>query len=403
MALLSLEEARSRILAAVSPAPTTETIPLDASLGRVLAAPVYARRDVPPFDNSAMDGFALRAGDLPGPVTVVQRIPAGQPAQPLAPGTAARIFTGAVLPEGADTVLIQENARLDGEQLSTEHPLSTGANIRRRGGDIARGALVLPQGRLMTPQDLGLIASAGFSEVSVYRPLQIAVITTGDELVEPGGTPEPWQIFNSNGVQLCAQISALGLVPKRYPNVPDDPELTGQALEAAARECDCIITSGGVSVGEEDHVRGQIEARGELTVWKLALKPGKPLAFGHVAGCPVFGLPGNPVSSWVTFGLLVKPWLASSQGARVKPQQRIEALAGFTVSRAGSREEYLRVVLDGGSPPTASLTGDQSSGVLSGAGAADALAVVPAGKTIAEGDRLEVMTIGEFLSPLAAG
>jgi len=403
MALLSLKDARSRILAATASPPATEILALSDALGRALATPVVAQRDVPPFDNSAMDGYALRAADLPGPVAVVQRVPAGQPALPLAPGTAARIFTGAVLPEGADTVLIQENAALEGDQLVALEPPEPGANIRRRGGDLALGSTVLPQGRVLTPQDLGLVASVGFASVSVYRRLRIGVITTGDELVEPGDDPEAWQIFNSNGVQLCAQLTALGFIARRYPNVPDDAELTGQVLERAAAECDCLITSGGVSVGEEDHVRGQIEARGELTLWKLALKPGKPLAFGWVSGCPVFGLPGNPVSSWVTFGLLVKPWLLASQGAEVPAQQRAAAVAGFSLSRPGTREEYLRVVLDQQVPPIATLTGDQSSGVLSGAGLATALAVIPPGTTVAPGDRVQVITITDFLSPLAAG
>jgi len=403
MALMPVEEARRQILSELPEPPVIETTALADCLGRVLASPLTAQRDVPPFDNSAMDGYAVRHSDLPGPLAISQRVPAGSPAEPLAAGTAARIFTGAVLPAGADTVLIQENARDDAAGLTALEIPEPGSNIRRRGGDITGGEVILGAGQLLSPQDIGLAASVGCTQLLTYRPLRVAVITTGDELVEPGDDPQPWQIFNSNGVQLCAQIRALGMHPERFPNVPDNPEQIGATLEAAARVSDCIVTSGGVSVGEEDHVRHQIESRGALRLWKLALKPGKPLAFGEVAGCPVFGLPGNPVSSWVTFGLLVKPWLLAAQGAEVPPMRRLPARAAFSVARAGQREEYLRVVLDDGEIPTARLSGDQSSGVLSAAGRANALAVLPAGTTVAPGDSISVVLVSEFLSPAAAG
>ena len=402
MALTPLKEARAQILAQVPAAPTTEGIELQGCLGRILSEDVVAARDVPAFDNSAMDGYAMRYTDLPGPMPVTQRIPAGSPVSALEPGSAARIFTGGVLPAGADTVVMQENtSEKAGSVTVTEQP-NEGANIRRRGSDIGAGDTVLRAGQLLMPQDLGLAASVGRYQLAVYKPLRVAVITTGDELVEPGGEPEPWQIFNSNGTQLCSQIRMLGMEPMHYPNVPDDAELTGEALELAAKSADCIITSGGVSVGEEDHVRTQIEQRGSLNLWKLALKPGKPLAFGRVAGCPVFGLPGNPVSSWITFGLLVKPWLLAAQGADVPDLRRLTAKAAFTTTRPGTREEYLRVVLDSQSVPGATLAGDQSSGVLSSAGRASALAVIPAGITVAEGDALDVILVSEFLSPVAS-
>ena len=402
MALTPLKEARAQILAQVPAAPTTEGIELQGCLGRILSEDVVAARDVPAFDNSAMDGYAMRYTDLPGPMPVTQRIPAGSPVSALEPGSAARIFTGGVLPAGADTVVMQENtSEKAGSVTVTEQP-NEGANIRRRGSDIGAGDTVLRAGQLLMPQDLGLAASVGRYQLAVYKPLRVAVITTGDELVEPGGEPEPWQIFNSNGTQLCSQIRMLGMEPMHYPNVPDDAELTGEALELAAKSADCIITSGGVSVGEEDHVRTQIEQRGSLNLWKLALKPGKPLAYGRVAGCPVFGLPGNPVSSWITFGLLVKPWLLAAQGADVPDLRRLTAKAAFTTARSGTREEYLRVVLDSQSVPVATLAGDQSSGVLSSAGRASALAVIPAGITVAEGDALDVILVSEFLSPVAS-
>ena len=370
-------------------------------LGRILSEDVVATRDVPPFDNSAMDGYAVRYTDVPGPIPVIQRIPAGSAADALEPGTAARIFTGGVLPTGADTVVMQENTREQAGLVTVVEQPAEGANIRRRGSDIGAGDTVLRAGQLLMPQDLGLAASVGRHQLSVYRPLRVAVITTGDELVEPGSEPEPWQIFNSNGTQLCSQIRMLGMEPLHYPNLPDDPVLTGETLEAAAKSADCIITSGGVSVGEEDHVRAQIEQRGTLNLWKLALKPGKPFAFGEVAGCPIFGLPGNPVSSWVTFGLLVKPWLLAAQGAKVPELRRLKAVAAFSRPRPGTREEYLRVVLDSQPTPVAKLAGDQSSGVLSSAGRASALAVIPAGTTLLEGDALDVILVSEFLSPAA--
>ncbi|MDG1065510.1 MAG: molybdopterin molybdotransferase MoeA [Luminiphilus sp.] len=402
MALTPLMEARAQILAQVPAAPAIEYMKLQDCLGRILSEDVVASRDVPPFDNSAMDGYAVRHSDLPGPISVAQRIPAGCSADALEPGTAARIFTGGVMPAGADTVVMQENVlEQTGEVTVTELP-KAGANIRRRGSDIGTGDTVLRAGQLLMPQDLGLAASVGRHQLPVYRPLRVAVITTGDELVDPGTEPEAWQIFNSNGTQLCSQIRMLGMEPLHYPNVPDNPELTGEALESAAKAADCIITSGGVSVGEEDHVRAQIEQRGLLNLWKLALKPGKPFAFGMVAGCPVFGLPGNPVSSWITFGLLVKSWLLAAQGARVPELRRLKAEAAFSRPHPGTREEYLRVVLDNQPVPVATLSGDQSSGVLSSAGRASALAVIPAGITLAEGDALDVILVSEFLSPASA-
>jgi len=399
VALTPLTEARAQILAQTPAPPATECITLQECLGRILSENVVASRDVPPFDNSAMDGYAVQYSDLPGAVSVAQRIPAGCSADALEPGTAARIFTGGVLPSGADTVVMQENALEQGGMVTVTEMPTAGANIRRRGSDIGIGDTVLRAGQLLMPQDLGLAASVGRHELSVYRPLRVAVITTGDELVDPGREPQTWQIFNSNGTQLCSQIRMLGMEPLHYPNVPDDTKLTGEALGSAAKSADCIITSGGVSVGEEDHVRAQIEQRGTLNLWKLALKPGKPFAFGVVDGCHVFGLPGNPVSSWITFGLLVKSWLLAAQGARVPELRLIKAEAAFSRPHPGTREEYLRVVLNNQPVPVATLSGDQSSGVLSSAGRASALAVIPAGMTLSEGDALDVILVSYFLSP----
>lgn len=399
MALTPLEDALDRLLDDVPAPPETEELPLERCLGRVLARPLVAPGDVPPADNSAMDGYAVRSGDLPGTLTVSQRIPAGASARPLVPGTVARIFTGAILPDGADAIVIQEDVTLVGEQAVFAEQPSPGAHVRRRGADITAGSVVLDSGTVLGAQDLGLAAAVGSPVLSVYRPLRVAILTTGDELVQPGGPREAWQIYDSNGVQLAAQLQSLGCDVVLRECLPDDPRQIGDALENAASLADCLITCGGVSVGEEDHVRAQIEARGRLALWKLAIKPGKPLAYGQVANCPVFGLPGNPVSAWVTFGLVVKPWLQRARGARVVPPRRFAAIAGFAVPRPGSREEYLRVTLNDEVPPVAELAGSQSSGVLSSVARAHALAVVPVGATVGEGDSVDVIPLPEFESP----
>ncbi len=408
MALTPLADALNHWLGSVPEPPPLERVPLSSALWRVLASDVVASVAVPPFDNAAMDGYALRAHDLPGALGISQRIPAGSRAARLEPGTAARIFTGAPIPEGADTVVMQEDALEQQGVVSILGCVTPGAHIRRRGADIVQGSTVLPLGSVLTPQDIGLLASVGHADVSVYNRLRVAVLITGDELVEPGGQPESWQIFNSNASQLSAQLVALGCEVVASEVLPDCPTRIGDALERLARVADCIVTCGGVSVGEEDHVKAQIEARGRLKLWKLAIKPGKPLAFGEVQDCPIFGLPGNPVSAWVTFALVVKPWLLRAQGARSLKSAKIVAEAQFEVARPGSRQEYLRVNLQRDSCPVSGLftvkalpTRDQSSGVLSGVSEADALAVVPLGATVALGDPIEVLPIADLLSPLS--
>jgi molybdopterin molybdotransferase len=341
-----------------------------------------------------MDGYAVASRDVPGVLSVSQRVAAGQVPAPLQEGTAARIFTGAEIPEGADSVILQEEAQALAEGVKLPAATS-GQHIRRRGDDIQPGDRLVAAGQRMTPQDMGLLASVGIDAVKVFRPLTVAVLTTGDELREPGsGDLSPGQIYNSNRFSLGAQIGALGMTVLDLGNIPDDPERVGEALERAAAEADCVVTAGGVSVGEEDHVRSQIESRGSLNLWKLAIKPGKPLAFGEVCGTPIFGLPGNPVSAFITFALVAKPWLIARQGGRVTPALRFPVQAAFTVSRPGSREEFLRVQLLGaGTAMRAHLARSQSSGVLSSLSEADAVAVIAPGTTVAEGDWLEVIPL----------
>lgn len=403
MALTPLPDALAAILARVPAPPASEVVPLLAARGRVAASDVHSPIAVPGGDNSAMDGYALRAADIPGELPVSLRITAGSPPGTLPAGSAARIFTGALLPSGADTVVMQEDAIERDGKVSILGCVTQGAHIRRKGADIAENDRLVARGQRLTPQSIGVLASVGVRALSVYRPLRVAVLSTGDELVDPDNSDsaiEPWQIYNSNRAQLLSQIEELGYEAVDLGTLPDDPGVIGDALERATREADCLLTTGGVSVGEADYVRDQIEARGELALWKLAIKPGKPLAFGAVAGTPVFGLPGNPVSAWATFLLVVKPWLAAAQGAEARSSKRIIARAGFTVARAGSREEYLRVSLvNAGEALEARLAGSQSSGVLTSVSRADGLAVVPIGATISEGQPVEVLLLESLQSP----
>ena len=330
MALTPLSEALERILATVDSQPDWEMVALEAAPNRYCAEAINATLSVPPADNSAMDGYAVASEDVPGTLVISQRVPAGQAPLPLVAGTTARIFTGAEMPAGADAVILQEDA-VAGEGQVTLPAAQPGQHIRRRGSDIQPGDTLVEAGHRLTPQDIGLLASVGLDAVPVFRPLNVAVLTTGDELREPGsGDLDPGQIFNSNRFSLAAQIRALGMTVIDFGNLPDDPDQIGEALERAAAEADCIVTAGGVSVGEEDHVKSQIEQRGALDLWKLAIKPGKPLAFGQVAGTPIFGLPGNPVSASITFALVAKPWLIKRQGGDPLPVQRVPVKAAFS-------------------------------------------------------------------------
>jgi len=393
--LVPVAEALTAMLARAPAPPPVENRPLLRARGAILARDVAAAYAVPPEDNSAMDGYALRAADAGLVLPVSQRLPAGSAAQPLEPGTAARIFTGAPIPPGADAVAIQEHCRELEGRLQVLQPLAAGDNVRRRGQDIAAGARVFAAGRRLRPADLGLLAATGCAEVSVYRPLRVAVLSTGSELVEPGRTVlQSGQVFNSNRVTLAAQLQALGMEVMDCGIVPDSPEATAAALERGARVADCIVSSGGVSVGEEDHVRGQVERLGSLVLWRLAIKPGKPLAFGEVRGVPFIGLPGNPTSSYVTFCLLARPFLLRSQGAAEVTPLYLSARAGFSRSRPGTRQEYLRVTLQAAADGMVVVPyANQSSGVLGSVCYSNALAVVPAGTTIEEGDSLEVLLL----------
>lgn len=385
------------MLAAAPPPPASAHCCLADALDATLAADMRSRQSVPAFDNSAMDGYALRAGDADAgqPLPVSQSIMAGASPAPLAPGTTARIFTGAPLPDGADCVVMQENCEAVDGAVRFPAALAAGSHVRRRGEDVAAGGLLVHRGRRLRPQDLGLLASAGVATVEVYRPLRVAVLVTGDELREPGGEPlRRGEIFNSNGPMLAALVRRCGMQAVLAEPVEDSKQAVAHALQHASDVADVIISTGGVSVGDADHIKAQVERLGALSLWRIAIKPGKPLAFGRVGEIPFIGLPGNPSSVFVTFAMLARPFLLACQGREEPDMPRMTVHAGFSVTTAGSREEYFRVaVVPGDRGAQAVLAGNQSSGALTAATRAQAFAVVPPGTLVQPGDSVEIILL----------
>ncbi|MBB2496458.1 molybdopterin molybdotransferase MoeA [Aquipseudomonas ullengensis] len=398
MSLLPLEAAQERLLALADAAPIDEQeiLPLAATDGRVLATDLIAGLDLPPWPNSAMDGYALRLEDWSGePLVVSQRILAGQAPEPLQPGTCARIFTGAPLPAGADCVEMQENAEvLDEGRVRFREPLRLGQNVRPQGQETRLGELVLSAGSRLGPVELGLAASLGFAALAVRRRPRVAVLSTGDELIEPGQALGPGQIFNSNRSLLCAWLLRLGCEVRDAGILADDLQRTRDAL-AAHGDADLILTTGGVSVGEADFLGQVLHEDGEVALWKLAIKPGKPLTCGHYQGVPVLGLPGNPASTLVTFGLLARPYLLRRLGVVDVAPLSVEVPAGFTWSKPGTRREYLRARLEQG---RAMLYPNQSSGVLRSAAWADGLVEVLEGRSLVEGEAVRFIPLSELLN-----
>ncbi len=403
--MLSLDEALQRLLSPIQPLAETQVVDTFAARGRVLAAAVRSVLDVPPEDNSSMDGYALRLADLPAAGTVlpvVQRIPAGQAPQPLAAGGVARIFTGAQVPAGADAIVMQEQCTaLDGGRVRVDTLPTSGQWIRRRGEDVQAGAEVLPRGTRLTPQALGLAASVGAATLTVVRRPRVALFSTGDELVMPGEPLKPGAIYNSNRYTLRALIEQLGCECTDLGIVPDRREATRAALREAAQGNDLIVTSGGVSVGEEDHLKPAVEAEGRLDLWQVAIKPGKPLAFGevnHGSGRPTWfiGLPGNPVSSFITFLLAVRPVLLRLQGVVDTGVIGGTARADFHWPKPDKRREFLRVRRNAAGG--LDLFANQSSGVLTSAVWGDGVVEVPPGAPIQAGDAVRYIAFSEWLA-----
>jgi len=307
--LLAEDDALERILAAAKVVADVEKVPTLDALGRTLAVAQEATADVPAGDNSAMDGYALRICDVPGPDTrlpISQRVAAGHAPEPLAEGSAARIFTGALIPDGADCVVKQEDCSAEDGQVIVHIPGALGEHIRRRGDDVRTGELIIEAGVRIRPQEMGVAASNGIASLPVYRPLRVAIVFTGDELVEPGAKLETGQIYNSNSFLVSGLLRELAFGVIDHGIVIDEPDRLREVLSDAARSADVIVTTGGVSVGEEDHVRDVVQQLGEIDLWRIAIKPGKPLAFGRVGATPFFGLPGNPVSAFATYLAIVR-------------------------------------------------------------------------------------------------
>ena len=427
--MLSFDEALARLLADARPVGEIEMLPTLAAAGRVLAQAQYATLDAPPLDNSAMDGYAVRVADLSATGTtlpVLQRIPAGTVGTPLRPASAARIFTGAPIPLGADAVVMQELCA-HGEMCATgetsvvvNHLPKPGENIRRAGDDIAAGSCILAVGQRLRAQDTALAASVGMAHLPVWRRLRVAVFFTGDELCMPGEPLPAGGIYNSNRFLLRALLERLGCEVQDLGQVPDDLAATRAALRQAAQDSDLILTSGGVSVGDEDHVKPAVEAEGRLDLWKIAIKPGKPLAFGQISGKRIdqgvdrkgdpnsvqiesvdrevafIGLPGNPVSGFVTFLMLVRPFILRLQGVQQVAPAAYSLRADFDWLRPDARREFLRARLnaDGG----LDLFPKQGAGVLTSAVWADGLVDTLPQQAIRRGDWVRFLPFSELLN-----
>ncbi len=391
--LLSVDEALGRMLAGAKPVAGVEEVATLEATHRVLARAQRSTMDVPPMDNSAMDGYAVRISDG-AELKVKQKIMAGSVGKPLEPGSAARIFTGAPIPQGADAVVMQEHTSLSGDAVTLKRKPKPGEWIRLKASDIAKGADILPAGKRLLPQDTGLAASVGIATLPVYRKVRLGLFFTGDELVMPGEPLAPGRIYNSNRFTLRGLGETFGCELKDYGIVPDSLEATRAVLRRAAAECDLVVTSGGVSVGDADYVKPAVEAEGELLMWRIAMKPGRPLAFGRVGNASFIGLPGNPVSSFVTFLVFVRPFLLKIQGMEKTEPHAMPARADFDWTEPDSRREFLRVKWNaqGG----LELYPTQDSAVLTSTAWADGLVDNPAGRAIHRGESVRFLPYSEL-------
>jgi len=401
--LKPLDQALDELLAFAAPLTPPQSVSTFEADGRVLAQDLVSSLDVPAHDNSSMDGYALRCADGLDAQTLLpvsQRIAAGSSGHLLAPGSVARIFTGAPIPPGADAVVMQEDCEaLEGGVRIRAQP-RPGQWIRRRGEDVACGAAVLRSGERLGPASLGLAASIGFDRLQVAPRVRVALFSTGDELVMPGEVApadmKPGAIYNSNRFFLRALLQRLGCVVTDLGIVPDRLDATVAALRGASQQHDLILTSGGVSVGEEDHVKPAVQALGQLNLWHLAIKPGKPFAYGKIGAAHFIGLPGNPVSSFVTFLLLVRPFILKLQGATALAPASIALPAHFDWPKPDKRREFLRVRLNASG--ALELFANQSSGVLTSAVWGDGLVDLAASQTIAHGDTVRFLPFSALLS-----
>ena len=391
--LLSVDEALAQMLAGAHPVREIEEVPTLEATNRVLARAQRSTMDVPPMDNSAMDGYAVRIADGLK-LRVAQKIMAGSVGQPLEKGTAARIFTGAPIPPGADAIVMQEHTSLTGDTVTLNRRPEKDQWIRRAASDIAKGAEILPAGKRLLPQDTGLAASVGIRTLPVYRRLRLGLFFTGDELVMPGEPLAPGRIYNSNRFTLRGLAQVFNCELKDYGIVPDSLQATRAVLRKAASECDVVVTSGGVSVGDADYVKPAVEAEGKLLMWRIAMKPGRPLAFGNVGGSFFIGLPGNPVSSFVTFLIFVRPFLLKAQGVTDAVPHPIAARADFDWPEPDARREFLRAKWN--SKGGLELYHTQDSAVLTSTAWADGLIDNPAGHAIRRGDSVPFLPYAEL-------
>ena len=408
--MLTAQQALDHLLSHATPVSECEEVAMQAALGRVLAQDVSSLVDVPPLDNTSMDGYAVRTADTKTPgniLKVAQRIPAGSVGTTLEPGTVARIFTGAPIPPGADAVVMQEDCAIpEGltDQVQVNIAPVLGQWIRRRGEDLTAGKTALIAGTFLRPQELGVAASAGLTHLNVKRRVKVAAFFTGDELSLPGEPLKPGGIYNSNRDTLLACLKSLGCDATDYGIIPDSLSATRETLRKASKNHDLIITSGGVSVGEEDHIKPAVTAEGRLDLWQIAIKPGKPLAFGTVRKSDepkdgeawFIGLPGNPVSSFVTFLLFVRPFILKLQGRDTSSPQSYLMRADFDWPKADRRNEFLRVKINtqGG----LDLFPNQSSGVLTSASWGDGLVDCPPGQAFKAGDLVKYIPFNALLA-----